>query len=131
MKALCLIALLVTCHNAHDNDCNAVKDGSDFSDQNLQLNSYADKCYNLKTICGDTDVGCLQYVFSFEEGDHHMRNEEWTWEYVPPDLYSIEGYEFNVFPSVENDGCWSLEALLFELITEACPCPFTPMGQIK
>ena len=130
MKILYIILVLIICHgDNNNNDCGIVEDTNGFTNQNLQLDDRIDRCYNLKTICGDSDIGCLHYVFSFEEGDHHMTNEEWVWEQISPNLYSIEGYEFNVFPSTENDDCWNLQALHFDLTSEACPCSFAPLRQ--
>ena len=56
-----------------------------------------------------------------------MTNEDWPWEYLPPNLYLIDEYELDVYHSVEDEDCWDVEAFALDLRAEACPCPYLPL----
>tara|TARA_R110000824_G_scaffold71001_5_gene182000 strand:- start:2387 stop:2779 length:393 start_codon:yes stop_codon:yes gene_type:complete len=124
MKAMVLASLL--CLGACSNrDCNPGTSVEDFSGTNLLLDKYmTDKCFNL-VHCDDS--ACTQMVYSFREGDIRMTNEEWAWEYLPPNLYIIDEYELDVYHSLDNAECWDLEAFALDLKAEACPCPYLPL----
>jgi hypothetical protein len=83
-----------------------------------------DKCFNL-VECEDSS--CTQTVYTFSEGDTRMTNEDWPWEYLPPNLYLIDEYELDVYHSLEDEDCWDIEAFAFDLQAEACPCPYLPL----
>ena len=124
MKAFYLLSLfsLYACSNR---DCDPGPSTNDFAETNLILDKYmTDKCFNL-VKCDDS--ACIQTIYTFSEGDIRMTNEEWVWEYSPPNLYTVEDYEIDVYHPNDGSECWDLEAFALDLKAEACPCPYLPL----
>ena len=125
MKILVLSTLLgvLACSNR---DCNPGPNAEDFAGENLLLDKYmTEKCFNLVECHEDSQ--CEQTVYTYSQGDMQMTNEEWGWEYQPPNLYIIDEYELDVYRSLDDTDCWDVEAFVLDLQAEACPCPYLPL----
>jgi len=122
MLFLLTVLMAFSCNSR---ECNPGKHSAGFSETNLILDKYmTDKCFNL-VKCDDS--ACPQTVYTYGHGDKRMTNEDWIWEYSPPNLYIVEDYELDVYRSIEGDDCWELEAFTLDLKTRACPCPYHPL----